>query len=56
MTHNSPFCIFDPPQSEFLSILTSGKVLQADKLPEIAVRILNAGGIMALLKEEYSKK
>jgi len=36
--------------------LTSGKVLQAEPLPEIALRILNAGGIVALLKEEYGKK
>ena len=36
--------------------LTSGKALQSEPLPEIAVRILKAGGIEALLKEEYSKK
>ena len=36
--------------------LTSGKVLQADPLPEIAIRILNAGGVVALLREEYGKK
>ncbi len=36
--------------------LNSGKVLQADPLPEVAMRILNAGGIVALLKEEYGKK
>ena len=36
--------------------LTSGKVLQANALPEVAMRILNAGGVVALLKEEYGKK
>ena len=36
--------------------LTSGKVLQADPLPEVAMRILNAGGIVPLLREEYSQK
>ncbi len=36
--------------------LTSGKVLQADPLPEVAMRILNAGGVVALLKEDYGKK
>ena len=33
--------------------LTSGKALQAEPLPEIAVRILSAGGVVALLKKEY---
>lgn len=36
--------------------LTSGKVLKAEPLPEVAMRILNAGGVVALLKEEYSYK
>ena len=36
--------------------LTSGKVLQAEPLPDTALRILNAGGVVALLKEEYSRK
>ena len=36
--------------------LTSGKVLQADPLPEVALRLLDAGGVVALLKEEYGKK
>ena len=36
--------------------LTSGKVLQAEPLPEIAMSILNAGGVVALLKAEYAKK
>ncbi len=36
--------------------MTSGKVLQADTLPDVAMSILNAGGIVALLKEEYDKK
>ena len=36
--------------------LTSGKVLQAEPLPEVAMRILNAGGIEAVLREEYAKK
>jgi len=36
--------------------LTSGKVLQADTLPEVAMRILSAGGVVALLREEYGKK
>ncbi|MFH0847801.1 MAG: 3-isopropylmalate dehydratase [Chloroflexota bacterium] len=36
--------------------LTSGKVLQAEPLPEIAMRILDAGGVVELLKKEYAKK
>ena len=36
--------------------LTSGKVLRAEPLPEVAMRILNAGGIVARLKEEYANK
>lgn len=36
--------------------LTSGKALQADLLPEVALRLLDAGGVVALLKEEYGKK
>lgn len=35
--------------------LTSGKVLQADPLPEVAMKILDAGGVVALLKQEYGK-
>jgi len=35
--------------------LTSGKALQADPLPEVAMRILNTGGVVALLKQEYGK-
>ncbi len=33
--------------------LTNGKVLQAEPLPEIAMRILAGGGIMVLLEKEY---
>lgn len=36
--------------------LTRGKVLKAEPLPDIAVRILEAGGIVALLKKEYGKE
>jgi hypothetical protein len=36
--------------------LTSMKVLQADPISEIALEILNAGGIIAMLKKEYNKK
>ncbi len=36
--------------------LTSGKVLHADPLPEVAMKILSAGGVVAMLKEECSKK
>ena len=36
--------------------LTTGKVLRAQTLPEVAMRILSAGGVVALLKEEYGKK
>jgi len=35
--------------------LTSGKVLQADPLPDVAMKILSAGGVVALLKEEFRK-
>jgi len=35
--------------------MTSGKVLQADPLPEVAMKILDAGGVVALLKQEYGK-
>ena len=35
--------------------LTSGEVLQAELRPDIVMRILNAGGIVALLKEEYAR-
>ena len=33
--------------------LTSGKVLQTTQLPEVAMRILDKGGVVALLREEY---
>jgi len=36
--------------------LTSGKVLQADLLPDVAMKILSTGGVVAMLKEERSKK
>ena len=36
--------------------VTRGKVLRADPLPEVAMRILSAGGVVALLKQEYGKK
>jgi 3-isopropylmalate/(R)-2-methylmalate dehydratase small subunit len=35
--------------------LTTGALLKAQPLPEIARRILAAGGIVTLLKEEYKK-
>ncbi len=36
--------------------LTTGKILQATPLPEVAMKILDAGGMVALLKKEYGKK
>ncbi|MFH1086950.1 MAG: 3-isopropylmalate dehydratase [Chloroflexota bacterium] len=33
--------------------LTTGKALKAETLPEVAMKILSAGGIVPLLKEEY---
>jgi len=36
--------------------LTTGKVLRAEPLPEVAMKILSAGGVVALLKREYGKK
>lgn len=36
--------------------VTSGQILQADPLPEVAMNILRAGGVVALLKQEYGKK
>jgi 3-isopropylmalate/(R)-2-methylmalate dehydratase small subunit len=36
--------------------LTRGKVLHAEPLPEVAIRFLRAGGVVALLKQEYGKK
>lgn len=36
--------------------LTKGKVLRAAPLPEVAIRFLRAGGVVALLKQEYGKK
>ena len=39
-----------------LKNITSGKILQAEPLPEVAIRILNAGGVVGLLKEKYGKK
>jgi 3-isopropylmalate/(R)-2-methylmalate dehydratase small subunit len=35
--------------------LTTGKLFRAQPLPEIAQRILVAGGMVALLREEYKK-
>ncbi|MFC2066250.1 3-isopropylmalate dehydratase [Chloroflexota bacterium] len=35
--------------------LTNGKVLKLEPLPEVAMRILSSGGILALLKQEYGK-
>ncbi len=43
-------------QSGEVKNLTSGKSLQAEPLPEVAMRILNAGGVVALLKKEYGKQ
>jgi 3-isopropylmalate/(R)-2-methylmalate dehydratase small subunit len=36
--------------------LTSGKVLHAQPLPEVAVKILEAGGVVALLRKEYGTR
>ncbi|MBI2848483.1 MAG: 3-isopropylmalate dehydratase [Chloroflexi bacterium] len=36
--------------------LTSGEALRAEPLPDIALRILEAGGVIALLKAEYGEK
>lgn len=36
--------------------LTSGKILHADPLPSIAMKILEAGGVVRLLKKEYGKE
>lgn len=36
--------------------LTSGKVLKAAPLPEIALNMLKAGGVVELLKKEYAGK
>ncbi len=36
--------------------LTSGKTLKADPLPEVAMNILRAGGVVPLLQQEYGKK
>ena len=36
--------------------VSSGKILKAEPLPEIAVRILSEGGIVALLKKEYGHR
>lgn len=35
--------------------LTTGRVLKGNPIPEIALRILTAGGIVPLLKEEYGR-
>lgn len=36
--------------------VTSGKVLQADPLPDVAMRMLSAGGVVPLLRKEYRAK
>lgn len=36
--------------------VTSDTVLQADALPEVAMKMLRAGGVVELLKQEYGKK
>ena len=36
--------------------VTTGRVLKADPLPEVAMKFLDAGGVVALLKQEYGKK
>ena len=36
--------------------LTTGAELQAEPLPAVAMRILSAGGVVPLLKEEYGSK
>jgi 3-isopropylmalate/(R)-2-methylmalate dehydratase small subunit len=33
--------------------LTTGKVLKSEPLPEVAMKILKAGGIVAMLEKEY---
>ena len=33
----------------------TGRMLKAEALPEIAIKILRAGGVVALLKQEYGK-
>ncbi len=38
-----------------LKNLTTGKILKAEVLPEVMMKILSAGGMVALLKEEYGK-
>lgn len=35
--------------------LSSGKILQANPLPEVAIKILGAGGVIELLKKEYAR-
>lgn len=35
--------------------LTTGKMLKAEVLPEVMMKILSAGGMVAMLKEEYGK-
>jgi 3-isopropylmalate/(R)-2-methylmalate dehydratase small subunit len=34
----------------------TGRVLRAEPLPEVAMRFLSAGGVVALLKQEYGKQ
>ncbi len=36
--------------------LASGRILRAEPLPEVAMKILTAGGVVDLLKQEYGKK
>ncbi|MFC1860382.1 3-isopropylmalate dehydratase [Chloroflexota bacterium] len=36
--------------------ITSGKTLQANPLPDVAIKILEGGGVVALLKQEYGGK
>jgi 3-isopropylmalate/(R)-2-methylmalate dehydratase small subunit len=33
--------------------LTTGRILKAAPLPEVAMKVLNAGGMIAMLKQEY---
>ena len=36
--------------------ITSGKTLKANPLPEVAMKILEAGGVIARLEQEYSNR
>ena len=42
-------------QTGEITNLATGKMLKAEPLPEVALRILSVGGVIALLKQEYKK-